>query len=84
MGGVKDRLSFSLHFLYIYIYIYFTDAFCVAIAIRQLDRDQIREGDVSRYLSYPSIESCRSFSIFYRRCIDTNPARNYELSVLTS
>lgn len=56
MGGVKDRLSFSLHFLYIYIY--FTDAFCVAIAIRQLDRDQIREGDVSRYLSYPSIESC--------------------------
>lgn len=82
MGGVKDRLSFSLHFLYIYIY--FTDAFCVAIAIRQLDRDQIREGDVSRYLSYPSIESCRSFSIFYRRCIDTNPVRNYELRILTS
>lgn len=84
MEGVKDRLPFSLHFQCIYIYIFHGRlyAFCVAESyIRQLDRDQIREGDVSRYLSYPFIESCRSFSIFCPRCVDTNPDK---FRVLTS
>lgn len=55
----------------IYIYISRT-SLCVlrrrSIAVRQLDRDQTREGERvsfrSRYLSYPPMQSYRSFSIF--------------------